>query len=181
MSFIRKLFFVLLLLLFLLAAIGLFLPTSAHVQRSLDLNASAQTIFPHLNSMKAFNKWSPWTQIDASTEYRFEGPDQGVGSKMIWVSSNAQVGDGSQVISKSIANKMVETKLDFGNENTGTATFELQNVNAKTRISWHFRAEFGWDLFSRYIGYFVLDRMVGGSYEKGLRNLQQIVDGNSSN
>ncbi|MGB5669299.1 MAG: hypothetical protein WBM71_01990, partial [Sedimenticolaceae bacterium] len=64
MAFARLLFRVLLTLLILLAVIGLLLPSSARVERSIVVDAPATAIFPHLNGMRAFHAWSPWSGID---------------------------------------------------------------------------------------------------------------------
>ena len=98
MPLVRLLFRVLLILLVLLVAIGLLLPSAAQVERSIVIDAPAEQIFPHVNSMRAFHAWSPWSDIDPDTAYEFSGPEQGVGSRMTWQSGNSQVGHGSQEI-----------------------------------------------------------------------------------
>jgi len=174
MTPLKKVFFSLLFVIIFAAVVGLFLPRQSHVERSILINSTAEKIFPNINSMTAFQKWSPWVNPETPTEYRFEGPKQGLGSKMIWISQSENVADGYQVIIKSIPNEMVETTLDFGDENTGRAVFELSDENGKTRVTWHFYTDSGWDIFNRYIGYFVLDGMLGRSYDRGLLKLQLI-------
>jgi len=174
MTPLKKVFFFILFLILLAGFVGLFLPNKAHVERSILISTTVEKIFPHINGMKAFQKWSPWVNSEAQTEYRFEGPDQGVGSKMIWISRTENVADGYQIITNSILNQTVETTLDFGNENTGRVIFELSDENGQTRVTWHFYTNFGWDVFNRYIGFFFLDGMLGRSYDRGLLKLQLI-------
>ena len=176
MAFARLLFRVLLILLVLLVVIGFLLPSSAQVERSILIEAPAKEIFPHLNSMRAFHAWSPWTDIDPETQYHFEGPERGVGSRMTWMSGNAQVGQGSQEITASVAPQRVETQLQFGDQGNGTATFLLEPEGAATRVRWQFHTAFGWDLFGRYVG-LMLDSMIGASYNKGLKTLKSEVEG----
>ena len=175
MAFARLLFRVLLILLILLAVIGMMLPSSAKIERSVLINAPASAIFPHLNSMRAFHVWSPWSTIDPDTDYRFEGPEQGIGSRMSWESGREQVGQGSQEIVDSIPNQRVEMRLEFGDKGNGNATFLLEPEGAATRVRWQFRTNFGWDLFGRYVG-LMLDSMIGMSYEKGLNTLKAQVE-----
>ena len=175
MAFARLLFRVLLILLILLAVIGLLLPSSARVERSILIDAPATAVFPHLNGMQAFHAWSPWSDIDPDTQYRFEGPAQGVGSRMIWQSGHDQVGQGSQEITSSLANQRVEMQLEFGDQGNGTATFLLEPQGAATRVRWQFSTTFGWDLFGRYVG-LMLDSMIGVSYDKGLKQLKSKVE-----
>jgi uncharacterized protein YndB with AHSA1/START domain len=178
MAFARLLFRVLLILLILLAVIGLMLPSSAQVERSTLINAPAGAIFPHLDGMRAFHAWSPWSDIDPNTQYLFEGPDQGVGSRMTWQSGHNQVGQGSQEITAIVPDRRVEMQLEFGDKGSGSATFLLEPEGPATRIRWQFITAFGWDLFGRYVG-LMLDSMIGTSYDKGLKALKSRVENKS--
>ncbi len=175
MALARLIFRVLLVLLILLAVIGMLLPSSARVERSIVIDAPAERIFPYLNGMRAFHAWSPWSDIDPQTEYRFEGPEQGVGSRMVWHSGDDQVGYGSQEITESIANQRVDMQLEFGDKGDGRATFLLEPDGASTRLRWQFDTDFGWDVFGRYVG-LMLDNMIGTAYGKGLKTLKTQVE-----
>ena len=176
MAFVRKLFYGLLGTLILLALVGVFLPDRAHVERSISIQAPAAAVFKHINGMKAFHQWSPWTALDPDTHYEFTGPDTGIGSKMLWSSGSEQVGRGSQVITAMGNNRSVATQLEFGEQAGGNAAFQLLEKTAgTTQVTWSFDTEFGWDIFSRYVGLF-LDQLLGPSYEKGLMNLKALAE-----
>ena len=175
MALARLIFRVLLVLLILLAVIGMLLPSSARVERSIVIDAPAETVFPYINGMRAFHAWSPWSDVDPQTQYRFEGPAQGVGSRMVWQSGDDQVGYGSQEITASVANQRVDMQLEFGDKGDGRATFLLEPDGASTRLRWQFDTDFGWDVFGRYVG-LMLDNMIGTAYNKGLRTLKTQVE-----
>ncbi|MCB1737570.1 MAG: SRPBCC family protein [Gammaproteobacteria bacterium] len=161
-----------------LLLIALVLPDHARIERSVVINASPAQVFPHVNGMRAFHDWSPWAKIDPNTQYRFAGPEQGVGSRMDWSSDHVQVGGGTQEIVSSRADAYVETRLDFGAQGNGVASFSLTPEGPDgraTRVVWDFRTEFGWDLFGRWFG-LLLDRFLGPSYEQGLATLKQQVE-----
>jgi len=175
MAFARLLFRVLLILLILLAVIGFLLPSSVKVERSILIAATPDEIFPHINSMRAFHAWSPWTDVDPDTQYHFTGREQGVGSRMTWESGSAQVGRGSQEITASIPGRQVDMQLEFGDDGDGSATFLLEPEGTGTRVRWQFNTVFGWDLFGRYVG-LMLDSMIGASYDKGLKTLKSQLE-----
>jgi len=178
MAFARLAFRVLLMLLILLGAIGLLLPSSKLVEREIRIEAPVHEVFPHVNSMRRFHAWSPWT--DPGTTYRFEGPEAGVGSRMLWYSVEEGVGGGSQEIVLSQSPTEVRTTLTFGDQGSGTATFLLRPEGDATHLRWQFRTEFGWDIFGRYVG-LMLDSMIGAAYKRGLRTLkQQLESGNAA-
>jgi uncharacterized protein YndB with AHSA1/START domain len=177
MAFARLLLRTLLVLLILLVAIGLLLPDSARVERSILIAAPPARVFPQVNDLHAFHAWSPWAALDSDTRYSFEGPEQGVGARMTWHSEQSNVGSGNMRIVRSDPPREVETHLDFGGKGGGTATFLLTPEDSdKTLVTWRFDTRFGWDLFGRYVG-LMLDKIVGASYEKGLQTLKQRVEG----
>lgn len=175
MALARLAFRVLLILLLLLVGIGLLLPASTTIERSILIQAPPEQVFAHVNGMRAFHAWSPWAGNDAATEYSFSGPEQGVGSRMEWHSGGAQAGHGSQEIVASVPPREVEMRLVFGDKGGGTAQFRLQPEGRGTRVAWRFHSEFGWDLFSRYVG-LMLDGMIGSAYQRGLETLKQRVE-----
>lgn len=176
MAFARLAFRTLFILLILFAAVGLMLPSSTTVERHLVINASPDKVFTHLNGMRAFHAWSPWSAIDPETVYEFSGPEQGVGSRMTWYSGNQQVGQGSQEITQSVPDQAVVTALQFGDQGSGVATFLLEPEGSATRVRWQFHTEFGWDLFGRYVG-LMLDNMIGSKYDRGLQDLKTRIEG----
>ena len=101
MSIVRKILLGLLILVAALVLIGLFLPSSAHVERSITIEAPPAMVFAVVNGFRSFNEWSPWAERDPETEYLYEGPERGAGAKMSWSSDNPQVGTGSQEITLS--------------------------------------------------------------------------------
>lgn len=175
MAFARLLFRTLLVLLILLVVIGFLLPSRAEVERSIVIDAPPSKIFPELNGMRAFHAWSPWSEMDPDTSYEFDGPEQGVGSRMRWASGDAQVGEGSQEITVSLPDSRVDTQLEFGDKGSGTASFVLEPQGPATLVRWQFSTQFGWDLFGRYVG-LMMDNMIGASYDKGLRTLKDRVE-----
>jgi len=151
-----------------LVLVGLFLPASAHVERSTTIDAPPATVFALVNGFRSFNRWSPWAERDPEAEYLYEGPDSGVGAKMSWTSLNPQVGTGSQVITASQPYQRVETHLDFGSQGTAEAFFNLEPAESGTTVSWGFDTDFGMNLVSRYMG-LMFDSWVGADYEAIVR------------
>jgi len=176
MAFARLLMRTLLVLLILLVVIGLLIPSSGRVERHIEIDASPAKVFPQVNSMRAFHAWSPWSALDPNTKYSFEGPESGIGSKMTWGREKENIGAGSQEIIRSTPDSEVVTDLNFGEDLGGRATFLLSpNEHGGTHIIWRFDAEFGWNLFDRYFG-LILDGLLGGSYQDGLKTLKHRVE-----
>lgn len=175
MAFARVLFKILLTLLIIFVIVGALLPAASHVERSIEINSPPSKVFPQVNQMRNFHAWSPWSTIDPHTRYEFSGPEAGVGSRMAWRSEHDHVGNGSMQIKRSEHNLRVEMTLNFGGKGHALTSFALSPNGSSTIVTWSFDTEFGWDLFSRYVG-LMMDSMIGANYEKGLTTLKQRVE-----
>ena len=174
MKFVKYVALGLLGLMVLFGVIGLFLPSSQHVERQVKINASAAQIFPYVNDFRKFNEWSPWAKLDPNTRYTFSGTQSGTGAIMQWASEHEHVGAGSQEIVESRPNEFVKTKLDFGFGSPAAATFTLSGSSDETTVVWTFDTYMG-NTISRYFG-LMMDNWVGTSYDQGLADLKVLVE-----
>lgn len=159
------------------AVVGVLLPRTVHIERSIDIAAPPVLVYTLVDGFARFNEWSPWANIDpAGTEYTYSGPETGVGSRMTWTSDNPRVGAGSQEIVASDPYRRVDTRLDFGPEGTAQTFFRLDPLVPGTRATWGFETDFGWNLVGRYLGFFMFDAALGSDYERGLTNLKRLAE-----
>jgi hypothetical protein len=98
MKVVRAVVKLLLILVVLTGIVGIFLPSSVHVERSAVIQAPQATIYVLIDGFENFNRWSPWYERDPNADYTYEGPQRGVGAKMSWSSEQREVGSGSQEI-----------------------------------------------------------------------------------
>lgn len=158
-----------------LAFVGLLLPSTVHVERSIQIDAPQSTVFALVNGFARFNEWAPWVKIDPNTVYSYDGPAQGVGAKQAWESDHSSVGTGSQVITASEPYSRVESELDFGPQGTAQAFFQLTPEGDATQVVWGFDTDFGYNLMGRYMGLF-MDGIIGTQYADGLAGLKELAE-----
>ena len=172
----KRFLFTLMALIIIVIAVGLVLPSTARVERSIEIDAPADRIYPLISDFRQFNRWSPWLQRDPDMQITHVGPAAGRGAKMLWSSKRPDLGAGSQEIVAVKPGAMVKTLLDFGPQGTAFSSFQLQpQANGRTRVSWRFVTDFGFDLVGRYFGLW-MDRLVGPDYEQGLENLKRLAE-----
>ena len=152
-----------------------FLPREVTVVRSIEVDAAPAAVFPHVNSLKATEEWSPWITRDPEMRISYSGPEAGVGAKSEWISDSQ--GNGSQEIVASETDKRVETALDFGEMGTAKAEFILAGTGETTDVTWTLVADMGNNPIGRWMG-LAMDGMVGSDYETGLANLKTLVETN---
>lgn len=176
MKFLKRFVLLILLLILALIGIGYELPESAHVERSIRIDASPETVFPYVSNFRKFNEWSPWARKDPNMQYTFGGPDQGVGAIMTWHSDDPDIGSGSNLIIQSKPPHHVATRLELGAESTtATSYVDITPVSRGSKVTWGFDTEFGNNLIARYFG-LMMDRWVGGDFDEGLKNLKTLVE-----
>lgn len=151
------------------------LPRHIDVERSIVIAAEPDEIFPYLNSMKNFNAWSPWADLDPETAYVFSGPEFGKGARSEWSSDHPQVGNGAQEIVESEENSLVRTQMDFGPDGVAEGFFELTRIDTGTQVVWGFESDMGNNPIGRYMG-LMIDRWVGGDFARGLGRLKSLVE-----
>ena len=144
--------------------------------RSIAIEATPDKIFPHINNVQQFNEWNPWAKLDADTKTAFEGPVEGVGSRMSWVSR--KIGSGSMTNVLSQPPTRIKYAMDF------TAPFQSQAVaeftlnksgTNQTEVTWFMYGERGF--LQKLMGLFInCDKMVGEQFEKGLHSLKGIAE-----
>jgi carbon monoxide dehydrogenase subunit G len=153
---------------------GYVLPGETVVQRQIVIAAPPEKVFVIVGNMKRFNEWSPWADIDPNIQYKFEGPETGVGQKMSWTSNNPDVGNGSQTITSFEENKRTTVDLDFGDMGKAVASMELAPVSGGTGVTWGFKTELK-GVMERWFG-LMFDRWIGADYEKGLAKLKALAE-----
>jgi effector-binding domain-containing protein/uncharacterized protein YndB with AHSA1/START domain len=176
MKILKKIVTTLILAAILFAAIGFFLPRTAHVERTATIDAPPSSVFTVLNGFKQFGRWSPWADIDPNATTTLEGPPAGVGAKLSWA-GNAEVGTGSQEILESVPYERLRLRLAFGDfPGDFTSSYTLAPEGSGTKLTWAFDADYGNSILGRYFG-LLSDSMLGPDYEKGLARLKTFVEG----
>ena len=165
-------------LLVLIVLVAFLLPGKVHVERSLVIKAGAAPVFNEVNTLKNWEKWSPWHQMDSTMKVTYEGPEAGAGAKYSWIGE--EMGAGSLQISESQPNTAIKTALDFGGMGISYATYKFEPVTDGTKVTWIMDSDtkdapWAWYVPSKYFGLF-MDDMLGKDFEKGLNNLKTVVE-----
>lgn len=151
-----------------------FLPSHAHMERSIVINAEPSKVFTMLNSFKNFNSWSPWAAIDPNTKYEFTGPESGVGAQMNWKSDHSDVGNGTQKIVESEENKRIKNEMTFeGFDGKSYAELILMPQGTGTKVTWTYDGDMKG--VSKVFG-LLMDSFLGPVYEQGLTKLKDVTE-----
>lgn len=152
-------------------------PDEFSVERRLRIAAPAESLWPLVSELRAFNRWNPYERKDPLIQGAYTGAAGGVGSRYEWDSK--EVGVGAMEITGQQPGRAVQMKLDFVKpfKAHNQVEFALQpTADGATEVRWrmHGPANF----LSKLMGVFInMDKMCGRDFEAGLQNLRQIAEG----
>ena len=104
--------------------IGFFLPRTQTIERSIEIDAYAEDVFPMLNDLTSYALWSPLSEALLDAQILYDGADEGVGQTMVWQNGQGDQGFGSQEILQSQPYEFVQTELNLSGQ-TLTATHAI--------------------------------------------------------
>ena len=151
-------------------------PDDFYVTRVLVMNASADRIFNQINNLHHWQAWSPWARLDHNATHTYAGSDEGIGASLAW-NGNSKVGVGTMTIIESVPEDHIKLRLDFEKPMKAThhAVLSLVPQNNAMMLTWSMTG------YNNFLGKAIslimdYDKMIGGQFEQGLRNLQLIVE-----
>jgi len=178
MKAIRLLFFFILAVVIITAALSFMQPTSQKVEREIVINTPASVIYDQLIKLEHFHQFSVWSQQDSSAVYSFAGVDGTVGATTSWKGSPEISGEGKIEIIALEPNQKVKHQLHFTKPRKGNAesTFTLnQTEKSATTVKWVFELATPrpWNIFNLF---YSLDDKMGDDFETGLQSLKTILE-----
>ncbi|HEX7325508.1 MAG TPA: polyketide cyclase [Rhodanobacteraceae bacterium] len=157
-------FVVALIIVFILAVIfGLFLPSSAHIERSIEISHNPEHIYDVLNNFRNFRQstGAGLAALDPGVKLALSGPAYGPGATVTWTGNKA-IGNG-KLVNKSghidITDKSTVT-WDLTNDWHGfdkvfTLTVDPRQNQRVSKVTWSYDVKYGWNLIARYSQFWI--------------------------
>jgi uncharacterized protein YndB with AHSA1/START domain len=169
-----------LIVLVILIAIALILastkPDTFRIERSVNIKAPPEKIFPLIADFHQMNRWSAWEKVDPAMKRSITGPESGKGAMYAW-DGNKEIGQGSMEILEATPSTKVLIKIDFYKpfEAHNTVEFTLVPDGEATTVT---HAMYGPNPFiSKLMSlFFNMEKMVGPKFEEGLANMKAIAE-----
>ena len=162
-----------------LCVVAAFKPDSFRVERTIIIHAPAERIFPLINDLREFTRWSPYEGRDPAMQKTFSPVSSGRGASYAW-DGNREVGAGRMEITDSRSPQQVLIQLDFERpmEAHNNVVFSLTPADAGTQVSWSMEGPmpFMSKLFSLFMNF---DTLVGNDFAAGLEKLKALVEQSS--
>jgi len=172
----KKILIVIVALVAVFALIVALQPAEYRVVRTATISAPPATVFAQVNDFHQWEPWSPWAKLDPAAKNTFEGPPAGVGAVFMWA-GNDKVGEGRMTLTESHPNDLIRIKLDFIKPFASTCTteFVFKPEGDHTTVAWTMSGHKNF-ISKAFCMFMNMDKMVGGDFERGLRQMKSAVE-----
>ncbi|MEM8840991.1 MAG: SRPBCC family protein [Pseudomonadota bacterium] len=162
--------YILLALLASVALITLALPRKVVVMRHADVDLNPEDVIARVASTEGFQTFNPYRSTDPALKITPFGPSRGVGSGFRFEGKD---GKGTQTVIEVTATR-VRHLIDLGAMGKPVQTIEAEPTASGARVTWAVTSDMGFNPVFRIFGLF-MDRMLGKTYELGLRNIKSLA------
>jgi len=171
---VRVIGLVLLLMVLLFVAGGLALDGSPKFERHVDIDADRAAIHPWIVDLRRWDDWGPWRDEDPDIQYTYTERTDQVDSRMEWTMSS---GSGAVWFTAIDPQTGVEYKFQWEDRAISDGAIRYEPLgDGKTRVTWSFQADLGWNLIGRYVMFFARGTFES-MFDDGLAKLKTKVEG----
>ncbi len=150
-------------------------PDTIHVERSTNIKAAPEKIFPLINDFRLWDEWTPYNK-DPAMKKTYSGSASGKGSMYAW-DGNKDVGQGEISITDSTPPHEIALDLHMIKpfEGRNSVVFTLSKSGDSTQVTWSLVGKQNY--IAKIMGLmFNMDKMVGGDFEVGLAKLKVVAE-----
>ena len=177
MKVLKIIFLALLVLIAIPLIAGLFVSKDMDYEKSIEIDASVDRVWEHINSLEDMDEWSPWNAKDPHMKKEWSGTSGEIGSSQQWESEVEEVGSGIQTIAKLQAPNLLETDLKFLSPfaSEAKAYVKLAENGASTTATWGFESEMPYPM-NLMLLFMDKEEMMGPDFQFGLSKLKELAE-----
>lgn len=152
--------------------VGMMLPGSYHVERSVEIEAPVASVHALVGDLRAWEEWTPWKEEDPTIETTFGATTAGVGAHQHWTGES---GSGELTFTRCDPAAGVAYDLAFEQgKYRSIGEIRYEPAGDVTRVVWVMDGK-NEGVLARWFGV-MMDRMVGPMFEQGLGKLKAVVE-----
>ena len=152
------------------ALVALLLPRKVVVTRRADIAMAPEDVIHRVASTEGFQTFNPYCTTDPDLKITPFGPATGVGSGFRF---EGKEGKGTQTVTE-VTDMSVTHLIDLGAMGKPVQKITAEATENGTRVTWSVTSDMGFNPIFRILGLF-MDRMLGKTYELGLRNIKALA------
>lgn len=154
--------------------VGILLPGTVEVTRSVEIEAAPESVFPLLDDLERWAEWTPWGEVES----RIEGRSAGAGARRVWDDSGAGSGSLTLVGSRPPSGVDYEVEVEDGAIRFEGTISVAATANGSV-VTWTERADLGWNPLLGWTA-LTMDESQGRQLQESLDRLKERVEGGVS-
>lgn len=174
MRVVKSLLIGLVVLVAVLVAVGLMMPSQYRVERTAVIGAPPDKVYGFITDPREWKKWSVWNQRDPNMKITYSGSPAGAGAKWEWESKSE--GSGNMTFTRADPGRGIDYALAFpdrGMSSRGALT--LGPEGGGTKVTWTNEGDVGRNpLMHLFVPF--MDGLVGSDFAAGLANLKALAE-----
>lgn len=155
---------------FVVVAVGFLLPRELKVERNLRLKADPAYLFDQVNVIRNWSNWSPWLLQDTAMQVTFIG-QSGKDAGFNWIDPSRKNFQGMLIIRFSRAPDSIQFEVDLGKSIYLNSYLTIKGRKDTCQLSWKTVLQMNKNPFLRYLRYFIKQKVVR-DIEVSLANLE---------
>ena len=154
--------------------VGLFMPASWRLERSIVIEVPPERLYPLVATPRRWHEWAMWNRRDPASRPSFFGPESGADAGWEWDSRTE--GKGRMTLLSADPGRALTYELLLPDmASTSTGSIVLQPQGAATRVTWTNTGSLGRNPLKHLLAPF-MDRWIGPDFEAGLANLKVLAE-----
>ncbi|RKZ14527.1 hypothetical protein DRQ50_08830 [bacterium] len=154
-------------------AVGLFLPRTYTIERSIVITATQQHIHDLCGDLEQWPRWTPWFKADPGIEITMGGLTSGEGAHQTWHGKGSR---GELTFTRSDPDWGVGFDLRLnGGSTDAVCTMRYALVDSGVRVTWDMTGDAGYNLLDRFFG-LMMDTVIGPMFDEGLTRLKLVAE-----
>ncbi|HEX8905228.1 MAG TPA: SRPBCC family protein [Longimicrobiaceae bacterium] len=150
-------------------------PDTFRVQRSVTIAAPAEVVFAEIEDLHRWSAWNPYEKSDPEMRKTFEGAASGVGSSFHYYGGTT--GEGRMTLAAIEPHRRIAVSAQFIKPFAATNRIEFTLAPAPGGVSLTWAMDGRNTFVGKALSLFIdMDRMIGGSFEKGLADIKGIAE-----
>ncbi len=146
-----------------------------HNEHTIMVKAPIAVVFNQANTLKNWEKWSPWVKMDPSIKMIYNEIPSGKGASYSWDGENPNVGKGSMVITNSVPDQFIVYAISFDGERDVTSAHKFEQVGDSVKVTWTFDSDMGYNPVAKYMTK-IMSGMMEETFDNGLKNMKAVAE-----
>lgn len=174
MKILKRILIVLGIIILLIVIVGLILPAKVTIEKSIVINAPEATVFEQVNTLKNWEKWSPWAKMDPTAKVVYNDIPSGNGASYSW--EGEKIMKGTMTLADVKEYSHITEKMLFNGKDSAQATMDFVKEGKGVKVTWKMDMDNGWNVFGRLATAIFVKGMMEDAFEQGLKDMKDVAE-----